>query len=123
MTHQEETTEHVDGALHEALGQLADQLADVHLDKTHTDTCLGVTENGDQFYLVACPHCALFIQIMCADTNCRIFRHAVHLSSGQQLPPHSNLETCERAIASGEYVGCGKPFQLVGEKAVVCDYI
>jgi hypothetical protein len=74
------------------------------------------------FYIFICPHCTGEILVHNNELNCRIFRHAV-LKNGNQINPHAPKEECERLIKNNEIYGCGKPFQVIGDKAVECDYL
>lgn len=73
-------------------------------------------------FIVKCPHCDDFIII--EQINCRIFRHAVCKSTGEQLNPHASKEECDKAIADGKIYGCAGPFLLDASGcAVICKYI
>jgi len=74
-----------------------------------------------------CPHCRGTVNVNVQDTNCCIFRHGI-FKNGQQVPPHSRKELCDKLVAMGEINGCGKPFQLVTRNGrdytvVACGYI
>lgn len=75
--------------------------------------------------IIKCPHCLDYIII--EKINCAIFRHAVMISTGKQINPHSDKETCDYYVNNKLVYGCGKPYQLIKEgeeyKAVVCEYI
>ncbi len=72
--------------------------------------------------LVQCPHCEQWIEII--ELNCRIFRCGMFKGSGQQIPPHSSKEDCDRWAQQDMIYGCGKPFRIEDPyRAVVCDYI
>jgi len=81
----------------------------------------------DQFYIMKCPHCELYIQIYHNELNCRIFRHGVYKHDMNPINPHLDKENCERLFSEDKIYGCGKPFRIVdinGEKQIeVCDYI
>lgn len=70
--------------------------------------------------LVTCPHCNQHIII--DQINCGIFRHAMY-KTGMPFPPHASKQMCDDAINQAIIYGCGKPFRVVGDKAVVCDYV
>ncbi len=70
---------------------------------------------------VKCPHCDGTVII--EQRNCCIFRHGIFKNTGRQIPPHASKENCEAWIREGKLWGCGKPFRLEGDKAVVCEYI
>lgn len=81
-------------------------------------------------YTVVCPHCREYVWI--EETRCAIFRHGVFKHNGEQMPPHASKEECERWVAHGEILGCGRPFRVVVAQkatedapfeAIVCDYI
>lgn len=73
-------------------------------------------------FIVTCPHCSL--EIVIEEVNCRIFRHAVYIKNGEQLPPHSTKAECDEVFRKGMIYGCGKPFLLDSSyNAIVCDYI
>ena len=67
---------------------------------------------------VDCPHCGG--KVIIEQINCGIFRHGVY-KNGAQVNPHMSKEECDR-IKSDIY-GCGKPFKIEQNKAVICDYI
>ena len=68
-----------------------------------------------------CPHCGGMIII--TEMNCKIFRHGVYKKTGKQIPPHASKLDCDTWVEKGDIWGCGKPFKIENEKAVVCDYI
>lgn len=70
--------------------------------------------------IIQCPHCDDFIEI--SHVNCGIFRHAVY-KNGQQMHPHASKQLCDYAKANDQIYGCGKPFKVVDDKAVSCEYI
>lgn len=71
---------------------------------------------------VTCPHCGGMVVV--DQLNCRIFRHAVYKSTGQQVPPHASKAECDALVKEGKVYGCGMPFRVnehgVAEK---CGYI
>jgi hypothetical protein len=71
--------------------------------------------------IINCPHCNESIII--EQLNCKIFRHAVIKSNNQQINPHSTKKECEYLITNNLIYGCGKPFQIIDNKPVICDYI
>lgn len=79
------------------------------------------------FYVFTCPHCQGSIIVAPHELNCRIFRHGVYKHNGEQIPPHTAKEECDRLIASHAIDGCGRPFRIEGDgpsaTAVICDYI
>ena len=79
------------------------------------------------FHFFLCPHCGGSVIVHQNELNCRIFRHGVYQATMQQMNTHTPKEECERLAATGQIVGCGKPFQVVEQDgefvAVICDYI
>lgn len=75
--------------------------------------------------IVLCPHCDIYIFI--EKLNCCIFRHAVLISTKNQINPHTSKEDCDNLISQNLILGCGKPFKIIkyGEKitAEICEYI
>jgi len=75
--------------------------------------------------IIKCPHCLEYIII--EEINCGIFRHGVVISTGEQINPHSDKETCDYYINNKLVYGCCKPYKLIKEgdeyKAVICEYI
>lgn len=76
-------------------------------------------------FIITCPHC--FSQVVIEEINCRIFRHAVYRSSGEQMSPHAPKEECDEAIRSGSVYGCAGPFRidLSGNQWItsICHYV
>jgi hypothetical protein len=75
------------------------------------------------YIIVNCPHCKEYIQIFKKEFNCKIFRHGIYKSNGKQIPPHLEKDKCDALYNQGKIYGCGKPFLLNDNKAVICDYI
>lgn len=75
--------------------------------------------------IVICPHCKEYILI--EELNCKIFRHGVIKTSGQQIPPHSNKQLCDELYKQKLIYGCGLPFQIILKNGFlipeICDYI
>jgi hypothetical protein len=71
--------------------------------------------------ILICPHCNGTVEIVAL--NCRIFRHGIFKRNGQQIPPHASKLDCDRWVERSEIWGCGKPFKIEDNVAVVCDYI
>lgn len=73
---------------------------------------------------ITCPHCGGLIQII--QINCRIFRHGVYITTGNQIHPHLPKSDCEQLVACNKIYGCGKPFELIDQNntkvAVACEY-
>ena len=79
--------------------------------------------------LVKCAQCEGLVIINKKDINCKIFRHGILKSNGEQIDPHLDKEECDRLFKEKLILGCGKPFRLlVDEKkdkygTEKCDYI
>lgn len=75
--------------------------------------------------VIRCPHCDDFVEI--ESLNCGIFRHGAYKNNGQQVPPHSSKELCDKIYKEELIYGCGKPFSVsIQDKNVnvsICDYI
>ena len=71
--------------------------------------------------VVNCPHCS--DPIIIEELNCCIFRHGIFKETSLQIDPHSSEELCNYYISQKKIYGCGKPFRVEVDKAVVCDYI
>lgn len=69
---------------------------------------------------VFCPHCGCKIQII--ELNCRVFRCGIYKSNGKQLDPHALKELCDKVAKDGLVYGCAKPFEIINDVAVKCDY-
>jgi len=61
--------------------------------------------------IIQCPHCQEFVIIQ--ELNCKIFRHGTFKHNGEQIPPHSPKEDCDRFFQQNLIYGCGKPFRIV----------
>jgi hypothetical protein len=77
----------------------------------------------EKAYYFECPHCNLLCQVLERDVKCRIFRHAVYKTDMRFVHPHSPKDVCDSLINDGLVWGCGKPFQMEGDKIVKCGYI
>ena len=78
--------------------------------------------NSEVPFVVLCPHCG--DSVLIEQINCRIFRHAVYKTTGEQMDPHASKEVCEKARMEGMIYGCAGPFLLDASGcAVVCEYI
>jgi hypothetical protein len=66
-------------------------------------------------YMLSCPHCGGGVTVQAEQLNCRIFRHAVLISTGEPVGAHESKEACERLVAAGLVYGCGRPFRVVEE--------
>ena len=75
--------------------------------------------------IIVCPHCQELVLI--EQLNCKIFRHAMFKTTGQQIDPHSPKEVCDELVNENKVYGCGKPFLIIEEDgnyiAIICDYI
>lgn len=81
---------------------------------------------ADAAYVFPCPHCAQMVQVLKAETACRIFRHGVYKATNTQMPPHTAKPECDRLAAEGLLYGCGKPFRLTRGRephVEICGYI
>lgn len=82
------------------------------------------------YFLVPCPHCQELIQIYKKELNCKIFRHGVFKTNGQNINPHMSEVNCKNLIEKNLIYGCAGPFkirfidiemtQIIAEK---CPYI
>lgn len=72
-------------------------------------------------FIVKCPKCDQFIIIQ--ELNCSIFRHAIFKNNFKQIPPHSSKKIINELINNDLIYGCGTPFKIVDNKAILCDYI
>jgi nitrite reductase/ring-hydroxylating ferredoxin subunit len=79
--------------------------------------------NDLESYQVLCPHCYGCILIHKDDINCKIFRHAIDIESGNPIDPHTSKEICDDLLEKGKIFGCGKPFLFDGTTIKICDYI
>jgi hypothetical protein len=71
--------------------------------------------------IVICPHCGGLIEI--EQINCAIFRHGYFKNCDRQVNPHLDKEGCDELIRLDLIWGCGKPFKIVNNMAMKCDYI
>lgn len=69
--------------------------------------------------ILKCPHCFDEIIIFRNEINCAIFRHGVLKDTYQQIDPHASKEVCENFVATNKIYGCGKPFRLENEIAII----
>lgn len=83
----------------------------------------------DNSYIFNCPNCDLLIQVPENEVNCKIFRHGIMKTSGQQVNPHAPKDHCDRLVQQNLVYGCCKPFRLfrgingIIEYADICEYI
>lgn len=77
----------------------------------------------DDYIVVQCCHCGGDVLIMRNEINCTIFRHGVMKDTFQQINPHSPKDECDMLRNNDMIYGCGKPFRVVDDRAVLCDYI
>jgi len=75
--------------------------------------------------VIMCPHCQDLVLI--DQLNCKIFRHAILKSTGEQINQHSSKTECDNYILNNLIYGCGKPFKIIKieqeYKVEICDYI
>jgi len=75
--------------------------------------------------ILICPNCHEYIII--EKLNCGIFRHGIYKTNGQQIPPHSSKDICDKLIKQNTIYGCGKPFRVLIKdnkyEIEECDYI
>ena len=105
----------------------------------------GKLESTARTVAVQCPHCVAdgkddwqtWIEVDRNELNCRIFRHGClrqpYEKHGQMvpIPPHAPKAVCDQLAATGQIIGCGRPYRIVPDdargggwvKAVVCDYV
>lgn len=77
----------------------------------------------DNYIIIKCPHCGDDILIMRSEINCAIFRHGVLKDNFQQMNPHAPKEECDYLFLNDMIIGCGKPFKIINDTSIVCDYI
>jgi hypothetical protein len=77
----------------------------------------------EHYYLVACPHCNVYMQILPTEIACRIFRHGSYKLSGKQLSPHLSKKECDKLFQSEQIYGCSKPFTFNGKDVNKCEYL
>ena len=76
---------------------------------------------------VQCPNCLDYVII--EKINCGIFRHAYFKNNFEQIPPHTDKETCDFFVEKNMVLGCSKPFRIVYDKnskkyiSEKCDYV
>jgi hypothetical protein len=70
---------------------------------------------------ITCPNCNVTIEVL--EINCRIFRCGVIKATGEQIPPHSSKEDCEKYVKEDLIYGCGKPFYFDGTNTSTYDYL
>jgi hypothetical protein len=88
-----------------------------------------MSQNNNTERIIKCPHCQEFVIIQ--ELNCKIFRHGTFRNNGEQIPPHSSKEDCDRFFQKNLIYGCGKPFRIVvleNENKIIweseiCEYI
>ena len=71
-------------------------------------------------FIVECPRC--HSPIIIQELNCKIFRHAILKSNFEQINPHSAKEFIDELIIKNAIYGCGAPFEIINNIAVLCDY-
>lgn len=71
---------------------------------------------------VECPHCGVTIEVL--QVNCNVFRCGVYKSDiNKNINPHLPKIECEKLVQHDLIYGCGKPFTIKNNIAVICDYI
>ena len=84
-------------------------------------------EDAGDSWIFSCPHedCRGLVIVMKSEVNCAIFRHLASKADLIQVNPHLPRAECERLVATGDYIGCGRPFQVnvADRKTIICDYI
>lgn len=71
--------------------------------------------------LIQCPHCDQYIEIIAL--NCAIFRCGIYKQNYEQIPPHLPELQCRQLIESNLIFGCGRPFKILNDIAIICEYI
>jgi len=71
--------------------------------------------------IFVCPHCNIMIEVI--EINCAIFRCGIYKNTGKQIEPHLSKYLCDTLKENDKIWGCGKPFQLINDKLVKCDYL
>lgn len=79
--------------------------------------------NNDIILLVKCPHCNDEIIILKTEINCGIFRHGIFKHNYEQISPHESKEKCDNYVINNSIYGCAKPFRIINDNAIICDYI
>lgn len=100
--------------------------------KQHQHLFYEMSERSEEkeviFDFIQCPHCDGLVVCALSELNCRIFRHGILKSTGQQINPHANREECLELVNQNQLYGCGGPFRVTGEVsgslvAEKCEYI
>jgi len=80
---------------------------------------------NDPYIIVKCPHpdCQRQTIIYKKEFNCKIFRCGVFKKDFKQINPHLKKSECQRLKKQDLIYGCGKPFRLVADTAIICGYI
>ena len=71
--------------------------------------------------IVKCPNCHILILI--EEINCNIFRCGIYKCNLQPIPPHSSKEIIECLLKNDLIYGCGSPFTIKNNNAIICAYI
>ena len=74
------------------------------------------------YIIVKCPHCNDEVILFKNEINCKIYRHGVYKENLKQIDPHMDKEGCDHLANNNLIYGCGKPFKLVDDIAIPCDY-
>lgn len=75
------------------------------------------------YIFVTCPYSDCSIKIEIIEINCAIFRCGICKENGQQINPHLSKEECDTLKKEDKIWGCGRPFKLVNNTLVKCEYI
>lgn len=70
---------------------------------------------------INCPHCNIYLFI--EELNCGIFRCGIYKSTFQPIPPHLPKNDCDELLKQNLIYGCSKPFRIIDNKVLICDYI
>ena len=78
--------------------------------------------------ILSCPYPDCNISIEISEINCAIFRCGIckdknDVYYGKQIEPHLSKEECDRLKKEDKIWGCGRPFQLVNNTLIKCQYI
>ena len=73
--------------------------------------------------LLQCPYPDCNIAIEVIEINCSIFRCGVDKHTCRQIDPHLPKEECDKLKREDKIWGCRRPFQLVNDTLICCDYI
>jgi hypothetical protein len=63
----------------------------------------------------------MYIEILAV--NCAIFRCGIFKETYIQMNPHTPRQQCDDLKKKDLIYGCGKPFKIENQKAIICSYI